>query len=167
MFNFQSKEIVFILIFLCFVILSGADIALDFSEGTDFAHIAQETVILSLSLIALGWLLFDLRRHAIALQKLREELSTAKKTSAQPEKYILEAKASLSHVISQQFDDWQLTDSEKEVGWLLLKGLSLKEIAALRETLEKTVRQQASSLYKKSGISGRHAFAAWFIEDAL
>ena len=41
--------------------------------------------------------------------------------------------------LSQQFDDWRLSNSEKEVGWLLLKGFSLKEIAALRETLEKTV----------------------------
>ena len=61
----------------------------------------------------------------------------------------------------------QVTTSEKDVGWLLSKGLSLKEIAAIRETLEKTVRQQASSIYKKAGLSGRHAFSAWFIEDAL
>jgi len=58
---------------------------------------------------------------------------------------VLEAKINLTQVISHQFDDWQLTTSEKDVGWLLLKGLSLKEIAAIRETLEKTVRQQASS----------------------
>jgi len=50
---------------------------------------------------------------------------------------------------------------------LLLKGLSIKEIAALRETHEKTVRQQASAIYRKAGVAGRHAFAAWFIEDLL
>jgi DNA-binding NarL/FixJ family response regulator len=48
-----------------------------------------------------------------------------------------------------------------------LKGFSLKEIAALRGTSEKTIRQQASSVYKKAGLSGRHAFSAWFIEDIL
>jgi DNA-binding NarL/FixJ family response regulator len=53
------------------------------------------------------------------------------------------------------------------VAILLLKGLSFKEIAGVRETREKTVRQQASSIYKKAGVSGRHAFAAWFIEDFL
>jgi DNA-binding NarL/FixJ family response regulator len=50
---------------------------------------------------------------------------------------------------------------------LLLKGLSFKEIAAVRNTLEKTVRQQASGIYKKAGVSSRHAFAVWFIEDFL
>ena len=165
--GFQPKETLLALIFLCFVLLSGVDLALDFSEGTDFAHIAQEAVILTLSLMALAWLLLDLRRHAIEIEKLRNEITGAQQPVPRPENYILEAKSSLSHVIARQFDDWRLTDSEKEVGWLLLKGLSLKEIATLRETLEKTVRQQASAIYKKAGLPGRHAFAAWFIEDAL
>ncbi len=50
---------------------------------------------------------------------------------------------------------------------VLLKGFSLKEISALRGTAEKTIRQQAPSIYQKTGVSGRHAFAAWFIEDFL
>ena len=50
---------------------------------------------------------------------------------------------------------------------LLLKGLSLKEIAAVRNTHEKTTRQQASAIYRKAGVTGRHAFSAWFIEDYL
>jgi len=165
--DFQPKETVLILIFFSFVIVSGIDLVLDFSEGTDFAHIAQEAVVLTLSLMALAWLLFGLRRHAIEIKKLRDELSNAIKPSSPPKKYILEAKATLSHVISQQFEDWQLSDSEKDVGWLLLKGLSFKEISTLRNTLEKTVRQQASAIYKKAGLNGRHAFSAWFIEDVL
>jgi DNA-binding CsgD family transcriptional regulator len=165
--DFRPKETVLTLIFFSFVIVSGIDLALDFSEGTDFTHIAQEAVVLTLSLIALAWLLFGLRRRAIEIKKLRDELSNAIKPSPLPKKYVLEAKANLSHVISQQFEDWHLSDSEKDVGWLLLKGLSLKEISALRNTLEKTVRQQASAIYKKAGLNGRHAFSAWFIEDVL
>jgi DNA-binding CsgD family transcriptional regulator len=79
----------------------------------------------------------------------------------------VEARRKLGHVVAQQFSEWGLTGSEQEVGWLLLKGLSLKEIALVRQTQEKTVRQQASSIYGKSGVSGRHAFSAWFIEDIL
>ncbi len=139
----------------------------DLSEGTDFNHVAQETTIFALSFVALGWLIFDIRRQMIEISSLREKLASARKPEHKPEKYVLEAETNLSQVISHQFDDWQLTASEKDVGWLLLKGLSLKEIAAIRETLEKTVRQQASSIYKKSELSGRHAFSAWFIEDVL
>ena len=53
------------------------------------------------------------------------------------------------------------------MGRLLLKGLSIKEIASLRETHEKTVRQHASAIYRKAELPGRHAFAAWFLEDLL
>lgn len=146
---------------------SGIDLMMDLSAGADFNHIAQESVIFALSFIALGWLVFDIRQQTVEIGTLREELATALKPEHKPEKYVLDAKINLSQVISHQFDDWQLTTSEKDVGWLLLKGLSLKEIAAIRKTLEKTVRQQASSIYKKAELSGRHAFSAWFIEDAL
>jgi DNA-binding CsgD family transcriptional regulator len=166
-FKIQLKETVLILIFFTLVIASGIDLFSDFSENLDFTHVIKEAVILVISLLAVAWLLFDMRQQAIEIRTLRKELSIIKKPAQVPKKEVLEAKKTLSHVISVQFDDWNLSNSEKEVGWLLLKGLSLKEIAMLRNTLEKTVRQQASAIYKKAGINGRHAFSAWFIEDVL
>ncbi len=167
MFNIQFKEYYLSLIFFLLLVVSGIDVMNDLAEGTDFNHVALEVVVFALSFVTLGWLIFDIRRQTREINTLREELDSARKPIQKPEKYLLDAKINLSQVISQQFDDWQLTTSEKDVGWLLLKGLSLKEIAAIRDTLEKTVRQQASSIYKKSSLSGRHAFSAWFIEDAL
>ena len=72
-----------------------------------------------------------------------------------------------SKIIQAQFETWKLTASEKEVSLLLLKGLTLDEIARVRETKEKTVRQQASNVYKKAGIAGRHELVAFFFEDLL
>ena len=46
-------------------------------------------------------------------------------------------------------------------------GLSFDEIANVRNTKEKTVRQQATAIYRKSGLGSRHEFAAWFFEDFL
>lgn len=163
----QLKEIYLILIFLIMTVASGIDLAFDFSQGTNYTHASQEAVIVVLSLIALAWLLLDIRQQAIEIETLRKQLSTRQKTIQTPEKYILDARINLNKVITQQFSDWQLTNSEQEVGRFLLKGLSLKEIAAIRNTLDKTVRQQASSIYKKAGLDGRHAFSAWFIEDIL
>ncbi len=167
MFNTQLKEYYLILIFFLLLLVSGIDVMNDLAEGTDFNHVALEVIVFALSFITLGWLIFDVRRQTREINTLRKELTSRQKPKHPPEKYVLEAKINLTQVISHQFDDWQLTTSEKDVGWLLLKGLSLKEIAAIRETLEKTVRQQASSIYKKSSLSGRHSFSAWFIEDAL
>ena len=43
----------------------------------------------------------------------------------------------------------------------------MKEIADIRQTHEKTVRQQATTIYRKSGLSGRQELAAFFLEDIL
>lgn len=50
---------------------------------------------------------------------------------------------------------------------LLLKGLSTKEIAAVRASSERTVREQARSIYSKGGLTGRSALSAFFLEDLL
>lgn len=73
----------------------------------------------------------------------------------------------LGELVEQQFRAWGLSPAEQEVGFLLLKGLSLKEIAAIRETTDRTVRQQASTLYAKAGLAGRAELSAFFLEDLL
>jgi len=73
----------------------------------------------------------------------------------------------LFNVMNKQFADWGLSKSETEVALLLIKGMSMKEISELRQVKEKTVRQQATQIYAKSGYAGRHELAAHFIEDLL
>ena len=73
----------------------------------------------------------------------------------------------LGEAIEAQFERWSFTEAEREVALLLLKGLSLKEIASVRETSDRTVRVQARALYAKAGLSGRAALSAFFLEDLL
>jgi DNA-binding CsgD family transcriptional regulator len=73
----------------------------------------------------------------------------------------------LGEAIDHQFSRWNLTEAEREVALLLLKGLSLKEAAQVRATSERTIRAQARSLYAKAGVSGRAALSAFFLEDLL
>jgi len=73
----------------------------------------------------------------------------------------------LGEAIDQQFSRWNLTEAEREVALLLLKGLSVKEAAQVRATSERTIRAQARSLYAKAGVSGRAALSAFFLEDLL
>jgi DNA-binding CsgD family transcriptional regulator len=75
--------------------------------------------------------------------------------------------AGLRGEMDRQFQDWTLTGAEREVGLLILKGLSHKEIASLRATTEATVRQQAQSIYRKAKLPGKTAFSAYFLEDLL
>ena len=167
MYGTRIKEPVLILILTVVVVASGADLVADLSHGADTAHIVKEVIVVGISTIAIAWLLWGLRQQRLEIRSLQQELETANSSPTPPKKYVLGARQKLGNVVTRQFSEWTLTGSEIEVGWLLLKGLSLKEIAMVRSTQEKTVRQQASSIYKKAGVSGRHAFSAWFIEDIL
>ena len=75
--------------------------------------------------------------------------------------------AGLGDAIDDQFSRWNLTEAEREVALLLLKGLSLKEVAAVRATTERTIRAQARAIYSKAGLTGRAALSAFFLEDLL
>ncbi len=73
----------------------------------------------------------------------------------------------LGEAIEAQFSRWNLTEAEREVALLLLKGLSHKEISTVRAVSERTVREQARSLYAKAGLTGRATLSAFFLEDLL
>lgn len=149
------------------VAASGWDIATDLGHGAPMTHLVQEGVVMLLAFAVVLWIVLDLRRQTQRVAQLERELATVREQAAQRAPELEEARERLGRAIAAQFDAWDLTESERGVGWLLLKGLSIKEIAALRSTHEKTVRQQASAIYRKAGLPGRHAFVAWFIEDLL
>lgn len=73
----------------------------------------------------------------------------------------------VSETIKRQFERWALSTSEREVAYLLIKGLSLEEIATIRKCAAKTARQHAAHVYAKAGLRGRHELAAYFLEDLL
>lgn len=45
--------------------------------------------------------------------------------------------------------------------------MSLKDVAAIRGTSEKTARAQSMAVYAKAGLSGRSELSAFFLEDLL
>jgi DNA-binding CsgD family transcriptional regulator len=124
---------------------------LDDSEGL-FHILIESLVFLAISIV----LFAELRRVSrLKLEVLKERDKTARLSGE------------LLAVMRGQFADWGLSPSECEVALLLIKGLSMKEISSAREVKEKTIRQQATSVYAKSGYAGRHELAAHFIEDLM
>ena len=143
-----------------------ADMWVDLSGGASWRHLLQEALIVVTILVAIAWLVYQARQQREAMRQLERDLAASKQRQADNEQ-LQAARQQMGRMIQAQFAEWGLTPSEKEVALLLLKGLSFKEIAGVRDTLEKTVRQQASSIYHKADVSGRASFAAWFIEDIL
>ena len=50
---------------------------------------------------------------------------------------------------------------------LLIKGLSIQEIADIRETKTGTIKSQCSAIYRKAEVKGRNELVAYFVEDLL
>lgn len=149
-------------------LISFVDIVHDWEGmGGLNTHILFEIIV---GLIAFGAFILMIYWNMDQNKKYRQLKSSFSTTVTQLNESQLQAQklmGEFSKIIQTQFDNWKLTNSEKEVGLLLLKGFSLDEIAAVRETKAKTVRQQASNLYKKAGVSGRHDLVAYFFEDLL
>lgn len=115
-------------------------------------------------------LLFELLVFLLILVRLGYELKTSMQLSRDLTKEkdrTANLSGQLSATITAQFEQWKLTRSEMEIAWLMLKGYSFKEIAALRAVKEKTIRQQASSIYSKSGSNNRSEFNSLFFEDLM
>ena len=147
-------------LFAAVVVLIGWDLYIDFGEGVGWVHIAVELFVFALAIAGTVMMWRQLDRTRIDLAGARVEAEHWKQESR-------ELLRGLGVAIEHQFARWNLTQAESEVGLLLLKGLGHKEIAAIRETSERTVREQARSLYRKSGLSGRSALSAFFLEDLL
>ena len=161
------KDLVIAVILGLIMLLNLADVVTDISLGVPTWHIIEESLIVLAAGLTAGYLVIEMRSRARQLDRLTRTLSNADQQIAHITQEMRSARHDYSELIHQQFENWQLTASEQQVAMLLLKGLSFKEIAAVRDTREKTVRQQASTIYAKSGVDGRHAFAAWFLEDFL
>jgi len=162
------KEFLIILILAIVVAGNLGDVAYDYREGASMAHIAMEMSIAILSFALISGLTVGVWRQSRSNARLKKELASVSGANGQSlPPALASARHELALVLKKQFEDWQLTGTEREVAMLLLKGLSFKEIASVRDTMEKTVRQQASTIYRKANVSGRHAFSAWFIEDLL
>jgi DNA-binding CsgD family transcriptional regulator/cbb3-type cytochrome oxidase subunit 3 len=145
----------------------GADIVEDLSEGMSAGHMALEGGIVLLMLCFVAWQWWQWRESRRHAAELGRQLDDARLQATRFRAEAAEAVASFGAAIDKQLDRWSLTEAERDVARLLLRGLSHKEIANLRETSERTVRQQSLAVYRKSGLGGRSELAAFFLEDLL
>lgn len=130
------------------------DIVSDIQDDNEaFLHIVIEMIIfLAITLVLL--------RELHHLRLIKKELSEERVRTAR-------LSGELLSVMRHQFVKWGLSPSESEIALLLIKGLSMKEIAEVRNVKEKTIRQQSTSVYSKSNCAGRHELVAHFIEDLM
>lgn len=154
-------------LFFFIALLMGGDLVLDAFEGAHFAHLLMEALVLLLAGAGIAHLLRQVVVARRSVRALRGKLSAARADAARWQSEARAVLDGLGAAIDAQFSQWSLSSAEREIALLLLKGLPLREIAALRGTSERTVRQQAFGLYRKAGVEGRADLSAFFLEDLL
>lgn len=171
----RTKESFFITLLIFVTLLNIYDFYNDYQESEhSLIHLVVEALIILVSLSGISFLIQEIRQRQRETEQLRKQLSVTRTDLSNTradlqamDNKMRQASRQYGEVIQEQLGKWDLTQSEKDVALLLLKGLSFEEIANVRDTKEKTVRQQATAIYRKSGLNGRHEFAAWFFEDFL
>lgn len=138
------------------------DLMSDYAEGLGWGHLLMESALLSVAAGGIGLLLYRFHLARTAVRTMGEDLVV--------ERWRNESRGlidGLRVAVDRQFSRWNLSPAEAEIGLLLLKGLSHKELADVRHTSERTVREQARALYRKAGLNGRASLSAFFLEDLL
>lgn len=148
-------------------LLTILDMIEDYSEGAEISHLFLEGSIAICALVAMIYLIMRIKREKHLTKKLTEEKILLKEIAEQHHQKSRIFIEGLSVQIDREFEQWSLSDAERDVALFLLKGIGPKQIAEIRNSSEKTVRHQISSIYKKSGLKGREELTAHFLEDLL
>jgi len=77
------------------------------------------------------------------------------------------ASGAFAELLNEHFTDWGLTPSERDVALLAIKGLTIADMAELRDTKQGTIKAQCNAVYRKAGVSGRPQLLSLFIEELL
>jgi len=153
--------------FVVITFFVGADMAADLSAGIGFTHLGIESIALLIGLVGAWGTGLQLRRSLARAHALQQHLAGTISDLDRTRQEMVELRKGLGSALDLQFDRWALTVAQREVALLVLKGLSYKEVADLRNTAEHTVRNQALAIYRKAGLTNRAEMAAFFLEDLL
>jgi DNA-binding CsgD family transcriptional regulator len=153
--------------FALFTVLIVIDIAHDLASGVAVYHVVLELLMM---LAAAAGAFYFWRWLRVARQVERDLGQDLKKAHAEAARWQEEAQdllQNLRKVIEKQFTQWEFSPTDREIAFYLLNGLSLKEIALLRGSTDKSVKQQAYLLYRKAGLGGRAELSAFFLGGLL
>ena len=130
-------------------------------------HVVFEVGLILLALWLLAVLWRGWRQAARDAERLRHTLEARREERDRWRERAQKLLEGLGGAIDAQFREWGLTPAEREVALELLKGHSHKRIAKHTGRSERTVRQHAVAVYRKSGLGGRAELSAFFLEDLM
>ncbi|MEL6201596.1 MAG: LuxR C-terminal-related transcriptional regulator [Pseudomonadota bacterium] len=128
--------------------VTGLEYTAGFGENYPLEYAVTATLILSI---------FFSAREFLALRR----------RNARVEAQLKAASGEFQQLMSDSFEAWELTNSERDMATLAIKGLSIGEIATVRQTREGTIKAQLNAIYRKAGVTGRSQLTSVFVEELL
>jgi len=150
------------------IVVSGVvDLFLDAPPTLLSFHVFNELLLVVLSLGVAIYLWIEWYRAQQSLGQARQAMQERSRERDEWRDRARKLLEGLGEAIDEQMRAWELTPTEREMALLMLKGLSHREIAEMSNRSERTVRQHAVAIYRKSGLAGRAELSAFFLEDLL
>lgn len=166
-----GKYLQFSFYFLLLISMTSLDMWFDFKHGVPARHLIFEMIILFIGMLGFNYFsslwFAKYKKQSLQISDLSKVLNDRDSQIKTLNKKIKSYKEEFRREIEETFRKWNLTASETEVAGLLLKGLSIKEIADLRGSNERTVRSQCTSIYKKSKLENRSQLSSYFLDDLV
>jgi DNA-binding NarL/FixJ family response regulator len=121
--------------------------------GGEAVHLVFELA----AVVALGYGAWTMRTYVLFLRKqgVRDHQTIA----------LLQGR--FESVLQDRFEDWALTAAERDVTNLIIKGLSVADIAAARNTAPGTVKAQSTALFRKIGVSSKAELMSTILDEFL
>ena len=160
-------QLIMAMVFLAVVGGGAIDLVLDRPETLLSGHVIFELGMIGVSLGAAGYLgtrWYQANKFARQLTLTVEASQAERDAWRRRAQRVLDG---LGKVMSAQFESWGLTPTERETALMLLQGHSHKRIGKLTGRSDRTIRQHAVSVYRKSGLAGRAELAGFFLGDLV
>lgn len=110
-----------------------------------------------LAVIGLGFAAATLRAY---LRLLQTQAASSRET-------IHMLRGNFDEVLRHKFEEWGLTTAERDVTLLIIRGLSVAEIAAARNTAQGTIKAQSTSIFRKIGVGSKGELMSLIIDEFL
>lgn len=135
-----------------------ADLAAHIQDNASYS--ADELMHLIIEVIAVLGLILGV---FLALVHIR----LISKTAEQQKRTLTMFRGEFDEIALAQFQKWALSEAERDVALMTLRGLALAEIASARNTSVGTIKAQTNAIFRKSGLGSRTEFLSYFLDEFL
>lgn len=146
-------------------ILGFVDLFEDWRRDASAWHMLAEALVVIGGIAVMGRLWLYGRMQTWRIRRIEEKLEKRQAELRGFQSELTAVRERVRATIDNQFIKWELTPAERKIAMFMVRGYSFEQIAGLLRKSERTVRQQAQSIYSKTGFANRSEFTGFFLEN--